>query len=223
MMRPIATAALLMTVHFVPVANSFPLPCQNHRPHRRRSIRSLSSEHVDDFGFGTLRGSKHSKGLAPPSKDQLYSNDELQNLLDLHNQVKDTTSKKDEDRFPISPSLHDAVLAAIRDSDTTTTDSAIRKSLSFDVSQPLYPVTSKMQTVLPKIRIIASDVDGTILTSAHALHPRTARAIERALEATNDPASPLQHFILATGKTRAGALNSLGPKLQARLSQTPGV
>ena len=103
------------------------------------------------------------------------------------------------------------------------------------------------------IRVIASDVDGTILggPTPHSLHPRTKQAILHAVEdaygtsstssateaevaaTTNTTTSTksslcdrkrtLEHFFVATGKTRAGVLASVGPDLAARLAHCPGV
>ena len=92
------------------------------------------------------------------------------------------------------------------------------------------------------IRVIASDVDGTILggPTPHSLHPRTKQAIFHAVEAAYGTSSTktstteagvavgnkkrtLEHFFVATGKTRAGVLASVGPDLAARLAHCPGV
>jgi Cof subfamily protein (haloacid dehalogenase superfamily) len=189
---------------------SFVQPCTK----RVESILGSTPDEYNDVHFGSLnKDSSFGSGLSPPSKSDIYSSDELMNLLNLHNQIKDTTSKRStENESPVPPSLHDAVLAAL---DTAAQDEIATLSN--------YQITFKMRDILPKIKIIASDVDGTLLTSSHTLHPRTEQAIEAAVQAAKNPNSSLQHFILATGKSRAGALNSLGPKMQALLSQSPGV
>jgi Cof subfamily protein (haloacid dehalogenase superfamily) len=193
------------------------LHCSKHK----KRLYAAFNQPMDDFGFPIQNSDvQSSKSKTPPTKADLYSNDELQDLLNLHNQVKDTTSKKKEDEYPVSASMHEAVLAALRVIDSNSENSAASEIFA---SQALYPVTNKMRNVLPNIRMIASDVDGTLLTSQHSLHPRTARAIERAFAAIKDPASRLDHFILATGKSRMGALNSLGGKSKELLSQAPGV
>ena len=66
------------------------------------------------------------------------------------------------------------------------------------------------------VRAIASDVDGTLLTSEQTIHPRTRQAVLRAIE------SP-KHFFVATGKSRKGAMNSLGVEMANLLQNVPGV
>jgi Cof subfamily protein (haloacid dehalogenase superfamily) len=64
----------------------------------------------------------------------------------------------------------------------------------------------------PQIKLIAVDIDGTLLNSQHELTPRTERALRQAM-AQGIP------VILATGKTRTSALDAI-----ARLGlATPGV
>ena len=53
------------------------------------------------------------------------------------------------------------------------------------------------------IRLICSDVDGTLLTPKHTITERTAATILRAME--------LVPFAACTGRGRAGAYNALGP------------
>lgn len=191
----------------------------------------LNQHSVDDFGF-PIHDSKGAGSSSRPrlGKEDLYSTDELQDLLNLHNQLQGITqanSKKGSSvEYPVPPSIHDAVLATLRDIDGLPDVQSNQATKSMDIfASPSYsyPITEKMRAILPKLRAIASDVDGTILTSQHTLHIRTERAIEAAVAATRNAHSPLQHFMLATGKSRAGALNSLGPKLSALLADSPGV
>eukprot|EP00536_Pseudo-nitzschia_multiseries_P012940 jgi/Psemu1/210118/e_gw1.523.22.1 len=65
---------------------------------------------------------------------------------------------------------------------------------------------------------VASDVDGTIIGSDQKVHPRTIQSIQVA----KDDDSKLDWVFPATGKTRWGARNSLGPEL-ACLTEGPGV
>lgn len=69
------------------------------------------------------------------------------------------------------------------------------------------------------IRVVASDVDGTLLNSQGMLSARTAAAIRR-VQAAGAP------FIVATGKCRAGALAALGAadsSMSTELAELPGV
>ena len=60
-----------------------------------------------------------------------------------------------------------------------------------------------------QIRAIASDVDGTILSSKMTIHPRTRLAITNAIKSSST-GGRIQYFFPATGKSRKGALDSLG-------------
>lgn len=78
------------------------------------------------------------------------------------------------------------------------------------------------------ITAIASDVDGTLLSTDHTLSEMTKNAIKRAVREASQPQSSssgkrLRYFFPATGKTRKGALDSLGPEMRDLLSQLPGV
>jgi Cof subfamily protein (haloacid dehalogenase superfamily) len=86
-----------------------------------------------------------------------------------------------------------------------------------------YSVNQRIRDTIPNIRAIACDIDGTLLSSEHGLHPRTRKAVKRAAEAAASSTEPLQHFFPATGKSRAGALASLGTEISSILSKVPGV
>lgn len=71
--------------------------------------------------------------------------------------------------------------------------------------------------VLPNLRVVCSDVDGTLLTPAHVPTERTISAVLRTMDRAD-------HFCACTGRGRAGAYNALGPlgaALKAR--GAPGV
>lgn len=65
--------------------------------------------------------------------------------------------------------------------------------------------TRMLQTAThnPHIRLVASDVDGTLLTTAHTIAPRTVQAIRGVREKG-------VLFVPATGKSRGGVRNALG-------------
>ena len=65
---------------------------------------------------------------------------------------------------------------------------------------------------------VASDVDGTIIGFNQKIHPRTTKSIKAAMQNNSE----LKWIFPATGKTRWGARNSLGPEL-ACLTDGPGV
>ena len=159
-----------------------------------------------------------------PNKGDVYSNDELMELFQLHQEISDQVSKQDEET-PASPeqevlSLHDLVMQAVQEVDATKDSS--------DNSKQQQPSSQDLQQKVKDIIAIASDVDGTLLSSKHTLHPRTEHAIRRAVAqisttTTTTKTDNLQYFFPATGKSRKGALDSLGPEIRALLEQLPGV
>ena len=73
------------------------------------------------------------------------------------------------------------------------------------------------------ITVIASDVDGTLLSTDHTLSAKTASVLRRVIREVSLPNGRIAHFFPATGKTRRGALNSLGPEMGDLLNSFPGV
>lgn len=73
---------------------------------------------------------------------------------------------------------------------------------------------------MKNICVIASDVDGTLLTSNQGIHPRTRMAIRRAIFDDNENDVL---FFPATGKSRKGAMDSLGVEVASWLDNLPGV
>jgi len=187
-----------------------------------------------------------SSSSSRPSKTDLYSNEELKSLLELHLDLSNSTFASDENFAPPGspddqsyPSLHDLVVQATTEQQNSESDDAEGGRNNGVEADPKDPVSlfayyrgllendPTLRSKLADVRMIASDVDGTLLTSTHDVHPRTLAAMRRAVRAiqqgSSPPSSSLQHFCLATGKSRAGALGSLGPEISALLSQVPGV
>jgi Cof subfamily protein (haloacid dehalogenase superfamily) len=70
------------------------------------------------------------------------------------------------------------------------------------------------------IKAVASDIDGTLLCAkTQTMHPRTLEAVRAAIQ------SEELHFFVATGKSRQGALNSLGDEMKSLIqdNNVPGV
>ena len=159
-----------------------------------------------------------------------YGEEAMQNLLGLHESLKEassddeaaqrlqtlreslSSSNKKGTETTIPPSLHSLVQDAVGASDTSKNGKA-RKDTS--ESNP-YGWDEAMLKTIDSIRAIACDVDGTLLTSRHTLHPRSRQAVKRAVQSSN-------LFFPATGKSRKGALDSLGVELGALLESAPGV
>ena len=197
------------------------------------SSSSDSQNHVDDAFLPPLPPKKQQPPPPSRSKTDLYSSSELLQLWQLHTSLSNTTTFVSSSTTTASPvdlasttavtspsmSLHDLVVAETRRAVASSTTTTMNQPSSF--SHP-----SVISAALARTRCIATDVDGTLLTSQHGLHPRTRNALHQALQAANDPNHPLQYVVLATGKTRTGALTSIGkadPSLRTLLSCTPGV
>jgi hydroxymethylpyrimidine pyrophosphatase-like HAD family hydrolase len=182
--------------------------------------------HARVNGLGLVPPSFQGK---PPSPSGLYSSDVLMQVLDLHTRLAEetfaeattgasndvTSSDKDGASFR---SLHDLIVQA--------TTGSVDSVSSAPAQAPMNVLSPGIQKRLQQTVMIATDVDGTLLTSAAGIHPRTGQALRRALKAAHDPIHPLRHLCLATGKTRTGALQSLrraDPELGRMLEDVPGV
>jgi Cof subfamily protein (haloacid dehalogenase superfamily) len=153
-----------------------------------------------------------------PSKADLYDDEELESLWSLHKQLADMKPKVEQSINESDiPALHDVVLEM-----TDKKDDII-------ITPPLQTVPNNewldehFRERIANIRAIASDVDGTLLTSSHTIHPRTKLAVQRAVSNAFSPLEKLQWVFPATGKTRMGALGSMGPEIGNLMSQMPGV
>jgi Cof subfamily protein (haloacid dehalogenase superfamily) len=152
-----------------------------------------------------------------PNKSDLYQSDELSVLWELHQDL----SAMQPPTPPITSQtinesnvrdLHDIVLQMLGDSEEETQESSSSDWLD-----------DAAKARIGQVRAIASDVDGTLLTTQQTMHPRTKQAVQDALSRTFSPLDQLQYFFPATGKSRAGAMKSVGPDVAKLLSQVPGV
>ncbi|CAN8063520.1 unnamed protein product [Agarophyton chilense] len=81
------------------------------------------------------------------------------------------------------------------------------------LSQPrICDIHASSRTPRPNIRVIASDIDGTLLTSKKRLHPNNEPLVMRAVESG-------VLFVPATGKSASGALKALGDSLNSFLTK----
>ena len=178
------------------------------------------------------------------TKADLYSNDELMNLFQIHQSIStsvpDFTTASNSlssaaigaeeirsDNIPSISSLQDLIVQTVKDIEQTTTGTTTTRPEEISTKSHKFHTSLTKDELLHKvsnIRAIISDVDGTLLGSGdHLLHPLTERAIQNAVEAAYSPLHPLQYFFPATGKTRIGAMNSLGSNIAKILQQCPGV
>lgn len=155
-------------------------------------------------------------------KDALYSDDELFSVLTLHEELSENLNDQEEKVEDVSggaqsqglPGIHDLVMNALQNVDGSSPSASLQKEPFVGMgmtSGPDFEIDEDMKQRMTKIRAIASDVDGTILTSKMTIHPRTRLAITRAIKmAGTGSDAKIQHFFPATGKSRKGALDSLG-------------
>jgi Cof subfamily protein (haloacid dehalogenase superfamily) len=224
-----------------------PLPSRSLRPFLRQfylrdSVNGDEHHHDESKSDPVLFESNDAVSIGKmnfPSKTDIYSNVELAGLLNVHESLSqlipdfltaDKTVVLDQVNRVV-PSLQEMIVQTIQEIENDSTIDSSADMLSNDKKQEQWKSlkfqssfsVSEFEGILPRIRAIASDVDGTLLGSDHTLHPITEQAIINAVEASYSPIHSLQYFFPATGKTRPGALSSLGPKMKALLQQSPGV
>lgn len=200
---------------------------------RREALQQQNEE------FGSLGGTDPAlfSPPRPPSKSEVYSEDQLGSLWELHQQLSAATPKdplstdephtglplweepSDEMGDGIIPSLHDLILDTVSEIEADSTDATgetAKVSSRWCSDELLQRAT--------RITSIASDVDGTLTgSSTQKLHERTEDAVCRAIQSAFSPVDPLRWFFPATGKTQEGVLTSVGPEVAALLQQCPGV
>ena len=215
---PLKSTLLLATDETNDEDASFELPAET-----RELIDKMMERGSQNGAFaGSLPSTPNPFGSRLESaRKSLYSDDELINVLSLHEQLSDETidmpeSSIDEEDIP---SLHEMVTNAIGESSSLSVGLSNANGLTtvgFDLDE-------EDRARIRKIRAIASDVDGTLLSSRQTLHPRTRMAVKRALQLAKENES--FHFFPATGKTRKGALDSLGIEIGTLIAteNVPGV
>ena len=198
-----------------------------------------------------------------PGKGDLYSDDELFDLLNLHLALnpdqEDNDDLSQELNVASIPGIHDLVLETIDDisssetneqtnnvassipgihdlvletiDDISSSSSSSSRTDSNDQTTDNQLRYDNLQSILrerkPKITAIATDVDGTLLSSGQDLHPSTRDAIMKAIDQcysnNNEEGGKIKHFFPATGKSRQGAIGSLGDDVGPLLHKCPGV
>ena len=156
-------------------------------------------------------------------KRSLYADDELMNLLEIHNDLSDELSHDDNGSdFEEDPSfsLHELVMKAVGEENPSSSvveqiEREPQSQFSFQPSSNVH-LDDETKKKIKQIRAIASDVDGTILTTKQTIHPRTKIAIKKAIELSigkqeksQTSSTSIDYFFPATGKSRKGAIDSL--------------
>ena len=170
--------------------------------------------------------------LNAADKGDLYNQDELLDLLSLHKAISDGNELHDDVVTPNEegiPEIHDLVLQTLDDIDSSASipqpfDVKLEGETQSQLDGSMNTLMALLRDKKPSIRAIASDVDGTLLSSGQELHPITLDAVLKAIyQSKSDKEEKIQHFFAATGKSRAGAAGSLGPIIGPLLYQCPGV
>jgi hydroxymethylpyrimidine pyrophosphatase-like HAD family hydrolase len=229
----------------------------------------LKSNSIDDVISGSAAGTggtgssssssstvESSNTPQPPpggiTKSDLYGDDELASLLQMHQQLNSemtfkskmssnpdpvaleieeqifsqTIENQNTEDFPVPDSLHDFVLQAIGEieieSESESESDSDSDSVAEQPTQSWLSKSVKDKIMKDNIKAVASDIDGTIIGSDQKIHPKTKQAILRAQALSAQSNSTLKWVFPATGKSRWGAMNSLGPELSF-LGDGPGV
>ena len=213
-----AAVVLLATISSDASATAFIAPPLTSQGAVKRAYRVTSSK-------PTL-ATKSNDEQQQPGKGDLYSDDELFDLLNLHLALNSESQQEEQQlneelNVASIPGIHDLVLEAIGEVSTSETKApTTTNQLRFD----------NLQTILrekkPLITAIATDVDGTLLSGGQVIHPITRDAVLKAINqcynnSGND--NKIKHFFPATGKSRQGAIGSLGNDIGPLLYKCPGV
>lgn len=140
---------------------------------------------------------------------------EMEKAMVQRKELLSALSTKQVDDTTIPSSLRDLVQEAVGAAASKSTDCNGSRSSTAEVMETIQ-WNDTMLKKIANIRVIASDVDGTLVTSKQSIHPRSRQAVLRAVKSPKE-------FFLATGKSRKGALNSLGIELANLLKNVPGV
>ena len=253
-MTAAATTALLLTTisHSIVSSTAFVAPQSSHLKGNGMASIIGSSKRSPLLLLHLANGKQQQQ---QPGKGDLYSDDELFDLLNLHLALnpdqEDNDDLSQELNVASIPGIHDLVLEAIDDISSSETNEQTNKNVASsipgihdlvletidDISSSSSRTTDNqlrydnLQSILrerkPKITAIATDVDGTLLSSGQDLHPSTrdaiAKAIDQCYSNNNEEGGKIKHFFPATGKSRQGAIGSLGEDVGPLLHKCPGV
>lgn len=172
-------------------------------------------EDYTDFPSALPPKNPFGKGIdVSGGKGSLYSDDDLKNLFDVHNAISDELfDDEDSSVCGVEPfSIHELVTNTLG----KTSSGVTSEGFSF----PKLDLDLDMRARVRKIRAIASDVDGTILSHDQTIHPRTRLALIKSIKSATSKNGKIQHFFPATGKSRKGALDSIGVEIGGMISQS---
>lgn len=179
----------------------------------RRSIGSdnrigqSTTQVLADRGISSRSGSRNTSETLKDAISALYSNEHLLDVIRLHQTYESQIIAESSNSVTNSSgvSLQDLIENTIRQQQPTIKKETIPPILLDKVGS---------------IRAIASDVDGTLVSSSTMkIHPRTHLAIKRAIQ------DPNLLFFPATGRSRKGTMYALGPEVEELMTKfrVPGV
>eukprot|EP00978_Attheya_sp_CCMP212_P025181 scaffold80535_cov48-Attheya_sp.AAC.2 len=169
-------------------------------------------------------------GLNRINKADLYGEDELSKIFHIHSDIRNKDDEpqqeeddddEDDDEFMMGlPPFPSQKKKSFMEQQNGGLES-LHKLVLQAIDEPQSSVVKNDDDIILKkvsnIRCIASDVDGTILSKEQSLHPRTGKAIKDAIAMAvassadnNNDGNKICYFFPATGKSRKGALDSLG-------------
>jgi hypothetical protein len=267
-MKAAATTALLLTTisHSIVSSTAFVAPQSRLKGNDVKDIGSIYKRSP----LLLLASENNGKQQQQPGKGDLYSDDELFDLLNLHLALNPDQEDNDDEQQQLTqelnvasiPGIHDLVKEAIDDISSSSSLETIEQTNNNIASIPgihdlvletINDISSSsssssagngneqttdnqlrydnLQSILrerkPKITAIATDVDGTLLSSGQELHPSTRDAIVKAIDqcysSNGSEGGKIKHFFPATGKSRQGAIGSLGDDVGPLLHKCPGV
>ena len=195
----------------------------NLPPESREMVERVSKKLFGDPSTGTPPIMNPFESSVRVDKSSLYGEDELFDLLTMHNKISIEDDVDPDPGVPSPSSLQDLINAAIGEvpdptnGDETPPPPPASAAAALDLDE-------STRDRIRKVRAIASDIDGTLLSSRQTLHPRTRMAVKRALELSSSEGEDFV-FFPATGKSRKGALDSLGIEIGTLIatSNVPGV
>ncbi len=190
------------------------------RPLASKTTNSEEDINNNDLDANDFLG--QASKISQPTKTDLYGDDELMGLLEMHKQLQPammpTPAPSDEPTLPpkiespddlFAGGLHDLILQTLDDIDEKEKEDSLE-------SQSWFTEDAREKVLKLDIIAVASDVDGTIVAFDQRIHPNTINSIKAAQK------DPKLQIFPATGKTRWGARNSLGPELKS-FTEGPGV
>ena len=181
-------------------------------------VSSSSNNDVSDQQYALL-----SSSVLRGNISSLYSNQDLMEVMKVHSEYESqitSNSNSDSDSGGTGSLEQSTVVSSPALTHISSLHQLIEQTILKQQPEERDRVPPSLLEKSCNIRAISSDVDGTLLSSSTMqMHPRTRMAVKRAIQDRNCL------FFPATGKSRRGAMDSLGPEIEELMMQfhVPGV